>query len=143
MDGRGVPLSLVVVGANRHDVTQVAAVLGGKVVGQLGIEDAGKENLCADKAYDSAEARAIMIEHDYIPHVRSRGEEIEAKIHDPAYKARRWVIEVSHSWYNLFRKLTIRYEKKVRNWIALHNLAAAVIALRKITLPDGKNFIYG
>ena len=40
VDGRGVPLSLVVVGANRHDVTQVAAVLGGKVVGQLDCEDA-------------------------------------------------------------------------------------------------------
>ena len=89
VDGRGVPLSLVVVGANRHDVTQVAAVLGGKVVGQLDCEDAVVENLCADKAYDSAEARAIMVAHNYIPHVRSRGEEIEAKADDPAYKARR------------------------------------------------------
>lgn len=133
----------MVVGANRHDVTQVAAVLGGKAVGQLDCASVVVENLCADKAYDSAEARAIMQDHNYIPHVRSRGEEIEAKTDDPTYKARRWVIEVSHSWYNLFRKLTIRYEKKVCNWIALHNLAAAVIALRKITLPGGKNFIYG
>ena len=54
-----------------------------------------------------------------------------------------WVIDVSHSWYDLLRELTIRYEKKVSNAIALHNLAAAVIALRRITLSDGKNFIYG
>ena len=143
MDGRGVPLSLVVVGANRHDVTQVAAVLGGKIVEQGDVEDAVVENLCADKAYDSADAKSIMVAHNYVPHVRSRGEEIESKEKNPDYKARRWVIEVSHSWYNLFRKLTIRYEKKGRNWIALHNLAAAVIALRKINRSDGTNFIYG
>ena len=59
------------------------------------------------------------------------------------YRARRWVVEVSHSWYNQFRKLTIRYEKQVKNWLALHHFAAAVIALRKIVLPDGTNLIYG
>ena len=103
MDGRGVPLSLVVVGANRHgakmsfrNVTQVAAVLGGKIIEQGDVEDAVVENLCADKAYDSAEAKSIMVAHDYVPHVRSRGEEIESKERNPDYKARRWVIEVSH-----------------------------------------------
>ena len=130
---------------DRSDVTQVAAVLCGKVVEQVVPEgsEAITENLCADAAYDSAVARQEIHEQGYIPHIRSRGEEKEAKAKDPSYKARRWVIELSHSWYNLFRKLTIRYEKKVRNWIALHNLAAAVIALRKITKLDGTNFIYG
>lgn len=32
MDGRGVPLSIIVTGANRHDVSQLAAVLDGIVV---------------------------------------------------------------------------------------------------------------
>ena len=132
-------------GANRHDVTQVAAVLGGKVVEQVVDEgeEAIVENLCADAGYDSKVARSEMEAHGYVPHVRSRGEEIGLKATNPDYKARRWVIEVSHSWYNLFRKLTIRYEKKVRNWIALHNVAATVIALRKISRADGTNFIYG
>ena len=132
------------VGANRHDVSQVAAVLGGKIVEQTKTEEkATVENLCADKAYDSEKAHEEMKSHGYIPHIRSRGEEIAAKANNPEYKARRWVIELSHSWYNLFRKLTIRYEKKARNWVALHNIAAAVIALRKITKADGTNFIYG
>lgn len=145
MDGRGVPLSLVVVGANRHDVTQVAAVLGGKVIEQVVAEgeEPVEENLCADAGYESKKAKEEIQEYGYVPHVRSRGEEIASKVLHPDYKARRWVIEVSHSWYNLFRKLTIRYEKKVRNWVALHNIAAAVIALRKITKEDGTNFIYG
>jgi hypothetical protein len=28
----------------------------------------------------------------------------------------RWVVEVCHSWLNRFRKLLVRYEKKVRNY---------------------------
>ncbi len=30
---------------------------------------------------------------------------------NPAYKARRWVVEVTHSWMNRFRKLLVRFEK--------------------------------
>ena len=32
VDGRGVPLSIIVTGANRHDVSQIAAVLDAIVV---------------------------------------------------------------------------------------------------------------
>lgn len=131
------------VGANRHDVSQLAAVLNGKVVEQKDDEAKVVENLCADAAYDSEGAREEMVRQGYVPHVRSRGEEKVEKDRNPAYKARRWVVEVSHSWYNLFRKLTIRYEKKSCNWVALHNVAAAIIALRKIIRTDDTNFIYG
>ena len=27
------------------------------------------------------------------------------------YKARRWIVEVAHSWFNRFRKLLVRFEK--------------------------------
>lgn len=51
---------------------------------------------------------------------------------DPSFKARRWVVEACHSWFNRFRKLTIRYEKLGATHLALIPLAAAIIALRKI-----------
>lgn len=139
------PLSLVVVGANRNDISQLAAVLEGKVVHQIVDEEqeAVVENLCADAGYVSKAGEALMNQHGYVPHIRPRGEERALIERNPDFRAHRWVVEVSHNWYNQFRKLTIRYEKKVKNWIALHNLAAAVIALRKITLPDGTNLIYG
>ena len=150
------PLSVVIAAANRNDVTQLAAVLEGKVVCQvLGADGVWvEENLCADSGYVGKEADALMRAAGYIPHVVPRGEEKKLKDATWAaqkesgdipvgYRARRWVVEVSHSWFNLFRKLTIRYAKKAKNWLALHQLAACVIALRKITLPDGTNFIYG
>jgi hypothetical protein len=44
------------------------------------------------------------------------------------YKARRWVVEVSHSWFNRFRKLLVRYEKLAETYMALLHMAAAIIA---------------
>lgn len=76
MDGRGVPLSIVVTGANRHDVTQLAAVLDGRVVRS---EKRVREHLCADAGYAGAQALRVILERGYIPHVRSRGEGKKAK----------------------------------------------------------------
>ena len=71
-------------------------------------------------------------------HVRP---EYPAKRRDPTKKARRWVVEVCHSWFNRFRKLLVRYEKLERSFLALNHIAAAIIAFRKVTLKI--NIIYG
>ncbi len=59
----------------------------------------------------------------------------------PGKKARRWVVEVAHSWFNRFRKLLVRYEKLERSFLALNHLAAAIIVFRKV--PMTVNIIYG
>ncbi len=130
MDGRGVPLSIVVTGANRHDVSQLAKVLQGKIVQP--VMDAETENLCADAGYSGKVPREVIVAAGYEPHVRPRGEEKKEKRENPLFKARRWVVEVSHSWFNRFRKLTIRYEKLDATHLALTHLAAAIIAFRKV-----------
>ena len=63
---------------------------------------------------------------------RPRGEEKEEKIKNLNFKARRWVVEVTHSFFNRFRKLLVRYEKKARNYLALIHFACAIIVWRKI-----------
>ena len=50
----------------------------------------------------------------------------------PKYKARRWVVELTHSWFNRFRKLLPRYKKTDRSYYALTALAAAMITLNKV-----------
>ena len=137
VDGRGVPLSIVVTGANRHDVSQLAAVLGGRIVEPVMEEDAVGEHLCADAAYTGDAPKRIMIAAGYTPHVRPRGKEKQEKVMEPAFKAKRWVVEACHSWFNRFRKLVIRYEKLDATHIALHHLAAAIIALRKVGIIYG------
>lgn len=127
VDARGVPLSIVVTGANRHDVSQLAAVLDGIVVERPDTE----QNLCADKGYAGDPAQQAIKDRNYIPHVKQRGEEIQEKKSNPDFKARRWVVEVAHSWLNRFRKLLVRFEKLTERYEALIHMAAAIIAFRK------------
>jgi transposase len=131
VDGRGTPLAVVVSGANRHDVTQTERVLDSIVVKRPKVTPEKPQHLCADKAYDSQEARKIMIQRGYIPHVRSRREERVEKSTYPGYRARRWVVEACHSWMNRFRKILVRYEKTDRSYLALISLACAIITWRK------------
>ena len=90
------------------------------------------EKLCADAGYTGEAPRETITAAGYEPHVRPRGVEKEEKAKNPCFKARRWVVEACHSWFNRFRKLTIRYEKLDATHLALTHLAAAIIALRKV-----------
>ena len=141
MDGRGVPLSLVVTGANRHDVTQIDSVLQAIMVKRKTPSIRRSKHLCADAGYRGWRALEAIESHGYIPHVVSRPKEAAAKRRHPAKKARRWVVEVCHSWFNRFRKLLVRYEKLERSFLALNHIAAAIIAFRKVKLTV--NIIYG
>ena len=141
-DARGVPVSIVLSGANAHDVTLLAATLDAVVVERPDAQDV-EQHLCADAAYGGAEAARQIGRRGYLPQVRSRGKEREEHRQAPGKKARRWVVEVAHSWLNRFRKLLVRYEKKARNYRALVMLANAIIAFRMIRQPDQPNLIYG
>jgi len=134
VDERGVPLSIVVTGANRHDVSQLELVLDEIIIPR---PENIEQNLCADKGYAGEPAQQIIKARYYIPHVRQRREEMQEKRENPSYKARRWVVEVSHSWFNRFRKLLVRYEKYTDTYMALLHMAAAIIAFRKIGVIYG------
>lgn len=141
MDGRGVPLSLVVTGANRHDVSQLAAVLDAIMIKKALPPKRRSKHLCADAGYTGAPGLEVIEKQGYIPHVKGRGQEADELKRDPRKKARRWIVEVAHSWFNRFRKLLVRYEKLDRSFLALNHLAAAIMTFRKINLDV--NIIYG
>jgi putative transposase len=65
------------------------------------------------------------------PHVRTRGEEIEQKAHNPDWKARRWSPRPCHSWLNRNRGILIRWSKKDENHLALLHLSSGLIAFKK------------
>ena len=130
VDGIGVPLAMVITGANRHDVSQLETLLGSIIIEQ---PDPFEEpqNLCLDKGYTGEPALELVVLRGFIPHIKSRGQEKSNKEQNPTYKARRWVVEVTHSWMNRFRKLLVRYEKLTTSYKALLMLSCAFIALRK------------
>ena len=48
----------------------------------------------------AAPALRVIEEHGYIPHIKDKGQEADELKRDPAKKARRWIVEVAHSWFN-------------------------------------------
>ena len=71
-----------------------------------------------------------MREFGFTAHIRSRGEKVQAIKTEAGFKARRWVVERSHSWMNRFRRILVRLDKSPDNYIAFLHFACALIALR-------------
>ena len=90
-----------------------------------------RQHLCNDKGYDYPEIRRSAARRGYIAHIKSRGEEEKERKKNPRYKARRWVIERSNRWHNLFRRLKIRYEVHADNYLGFVHFANAVICWRR------------
>jgi putative transposase len=129
-DGRGVPLSIEVTGANTHDKRMVEATLDGIPIARPEATEDNPQNLCLDKGYDYVDVRELVNEYGYTAHIPVRGEDTSKRKKIPGYRARRWVVERTHSWMNRFRRLLIRWEKKVANYKAFLHFACAWITFR-------------
>ena len=90
--------------------------------------------MCLDRAYDAPSMHELATAHGFTPHIRTRGEEIKLKLRTPGWRARRWVVEASHSWLNRNRGLLIRWCKKDENHLALLHLGSGLIAFKKAHL---------
>ena len=137
VDGRGVPLSLVASGANVHDVKLLAATLDQVIRARPAPRAKAPQHLCADAGYKGAPARQAVEKRHYRPHIKQRREEADAKRKRPGYRARRWVVERTHSWLNRFRKLLVSFEKTKEGYVALLALAAAMICWRQTIIIYG------
>ena len=130
MDATGVPLSLVVSGANVNDHLRLADLLRRPAARRPRPRPGAPQHLCADKGYDYPATRAVIAAYGYVPHIQARGVEAAAQRRNPRKRARRWVVEACQSWLNRFRKLLVRFEKKAGNYVALLEFACAIIAWR-------------
>lgn len=120
---------MLIEAANIHDMCLVGETL--LQVEDLPVQrpDPKKEpqGLCMDKGYDYPIIEEVAETFGYEPHIRSRGEEVQAKRTGSRQRARRWVVERTHSWMNRFRYLLIRWNKKEENFVGLIHLAFAII----------------
>jgi putative transposase len=129
-EGHGIPVGLVVDGANRNDMKLVRATLETIIVPRPEPTPQNPQGLCLDKGYDYDEVRAIVAEFGFTAHIRSRGEEAKELAAEAGKRARRWVVERSHSWMNRFRRILVRWEKKPEHYLAFLHFACALIAFR-------------
>jgi len=118
--------------ANRHDVKLLAATLDGVVVERPEVREEKKQHLCLDKAYAGEPAQEVGQARGYEVHVPDKASaKKKRKRTGGRRKPRRWVVEVTHSWLNRFRRLLVRWEKKAANYRSLLYFACAIICWRK------------
>jgi putative transposase len=134
VEANGIPVGLAVEGANRHDKKVAEATLESIAVERPEPTEKSPQGMCLDKGDDSDDTRGLVQEFGFTAHVRARGEEAQALKREAGFKARRWVVERTHSWMNRFRRVLIRWEKKVENYFGMLHLVCAWITYRSAGL---------
>jgi putative transposase len=145
-DRRGVPLGLMIEGANRHDMKLLSATLDSQVVERPEPTMEQPQNLCLDAGYDYDIIYADLYERGYEPHVRLNpkyhkwywealkshpAEDAPANSLEATKQPRRWVVERLFSWLNRSRRLLIRWEKLSAPYEAFLKLACALICFQQ------------
>ena len=124
------PIGLAIDGANRHDSKLVKATVKSIPIKRPPASRRKPQGLCLDKGYDYDSVRDLVQTFGYTAHIKARGEEAQALKRQAGFKARRWVVERTHSWMNRFRCILTRWEKKPENYFGLLHLVCAVITFR-------------
>jgi hypothetical protein len=113
-------------------MTQLAVLLDGTVIAPTSPES---PHLALDRGYDYATCRAAAAARGYTAHIPSKASAatpLPPPGHPDRHPARRWVVEVAHSWFNRFRRLLTRTEKQASHYLAFNHVAAVLIIYRKL-----------
>ena len=129
VDRGGLPLAASTHAANHHEVTLVQLTFDFYMI------EAKPENLIGDKAYDSdhldAELRQQGIEM-IAPHRSNRRKRRTQDGRRLRRAQRRWLVERFFSWIQWQRRILIRWEYYVHNFLGFVQLACALILLKRI-----------
>ncbi len=134
-EAHGLPIALTVTGANVHDKKQVEPLLDSMPFLPLCRMKKTHSTFVPTKGMIMQTFVRLSFYFFYQDHIKARGEE-QKELKTPGYRARRWVCERTHSWMNRFRRILIRWEKKVDNYLAFLHLACAHIVWKNCTLAD-------
>lgn len=129
VDRKGIPLGVVLTGANVHDAKAHNEAWSSMILVRPD-SDEMIQHACEDKAYDSEDPRAWLAARGYVVHIPHRGLDTDLPSRRGRHPARRWVVERTARWHNLFRRLKIRYEKKPENYLDFVCFANAIICFR-------------
>ncbi|CAO4163545.1 Transposase DDE domain-containing protein [Methylorubrum populi] len=125
-DARGTPLGFRLSGANRHDSPMMAQTLDAIPPPRNG-RRRRPDKLHADKAYDAKVRRQECRARGIVPRIARKGIESRERL-----GRHRWVVERTHAWFNRFRRLPIRCERRSDIYEAFTSLAASLITLNQI-----------
>jgi len=108
-DANGIPLSVKLTGANRHDITQVISLVDSipPIAGKVGRPLKRPDSVLGDRGYDSKPHRDQLRQRGIIPHLATRWTD-----NGSGLGIYRWVVERSLSWLHQNRRLRVRYERR-------------------------------
>ena len=127
------PLAVAVEGANVPDQKLLAETLDAIPIERPEPTVQSPQHLCLDKGYIGAPVDRQVRQRGYTPHIPRKVNEPPKPNHRHG-KARRWKVERTHSWLNRARRLLIRWEKKVANYLGFLHLQFAIVTLRAAKL---------
>lgn len=125
-------MAVVLTGANRTDMKKLAALLDAAVIEPA---PAAPPHLVLDRGYDYPACRDEAAARGYTAHIppkASAATPLPPPGHPDRHPPRRWVVEVAHAWFNRFRRLLTRWEKRAATYLGFVQLAACLIVYRKI-----------
>jgi len=126
-DSHGIPVAACVANASPHEVTLVEETLDAAWTQYL------PERLIGDKAYDSDVLDARLLEERGVDLISPNRSNRLLQTQDGRklrrYR-RRWKIERVFAWLHNFRRLVVRYEYHVTNFLGMLQLGCIVILLR-------------
>lgn len=129
VDAQGIPLAVILTGANRHHITQLDALVAAipHIRGKRGRPLHKPQIVQGDRGYSSEPHRQRVRERSITP--------VLAKIgapHGSGLGKTRWVVERSVAWLHSFRRLKIRYERYAHVHEAFLSLACSLICWTRL-----------
>jgi transposase len=129
VDAQGIPLAVILSAANRHDITQLDALVDAipRIRGKRGRPLHKPQIVQGDRGYSSEPHRQRLRERGITP--------VLAKIgapHGSGLGKTRWPVERSIAWLHSFRRLKIRYERFAHVHEAFLSLACALICWTRL-----------
>ena len=135
VEGSGVPVGLAIAGANRNDFKLTRDTFESIPVDRPRPTPSAPQNICLDKGYDYDEVRGLAREFGFTAHISLRGEKAQPVKRSVRKKARRWVVERTHSWMNRFRRLLVRWEVRADTYLAMLHFSLGLITWLQVSLP--------
>ena len=131
-DRNGLPLNVLITGANTHDSRMLAPLLDTnpgvrEQAGRPGRPRRRPEKLHADKGYDFPRCRRYLSGRGIGVRIARRGVENSSRLGRV-----RWVVERTMAWLLSFRRLALRHDRSRDTVEALLSLASALICARRL-----------
>lgn len=130
VDRQGIPLAVILTAANVHDSRVLERLVDAipPIHGPRGRPRTRPAKLHADKGYDYRRCRAACRARGIVPRIARRG--IESRTRLGRY---RWVVERTLAWFNQYRRLRIRDERRRDIHEAFLTLGCALICWKYVT----------